>query len=101
MPTSQRKESRLRSEVTCPRDQPWSVLLRSHLGSVGLPLPHQGGPTSLRTQSRWGIGHSPGSEQARERSEAPRGSEVGPRLLAAQQGRLTLASSVRPSFTTG
>lgn len=110
MPIS-RKKLRLGSEVICPRTCTWSVLLGSYHGPWGhhshrfhfvdVVTQPQDGPTSLRTHSRWGIWHSLGLDKAGERSKALGRSKVGVRLLAARQERLTLASRVRPSFTTG
>lgn len=59
------------------------------------------GPTSLRTRSRWGIWHFLGLNKAREKQSAGM-QQSGPETLSSPAGAcLTLASSVRPSFTTG
>lgn len=111
MPISRKKKLRFGSKVICPRTCTWSVLLGSYLGPWGhhshrvhfvdVVTQPQGGPTSLRTQSKWGIWHFLGLDKAGERSKALGSRKVGLRLLAARQERLTLASRVRPSFTTG
>lgn len=108
---SRKKKLRLGSEVICPRTCTWSVLLGSYHGPWGhhshrvhfvdVVTQPQGGPTSLRTQSSWGIWHFLGLDKAGERSKALGCRKVSLRLLAARHEHLTLASRVRPSFTTG